>query len=71
MLCRTRHRFVRAMFAVATLFASLVAQAGGGFSKRRSHPLGRRRRVARHSSDRAALSRFMVFSLSTLDRQLE
>ena len=68
MLCRTRHRVVRAMFAVATLFTPFVALARGGSSKRRSHPLWRHRRVPHHSPDRAARARFMVYSISTLDR---
>ena len=71
MLCRKRFRFVGAMFAVATLFTPLVAHAAGGFSKGRFHLLGRRRRVRRHSSDRAARWRPMVFSLSIPDRSLD
>ena len=70
MPCRKRSRFIRAMSAVATLFTPLVAQAAGGFRKGRSHPLGRRRRVPHYSSDRTARARFMVFSISTVDRQL-
>jgi len=61
MLRRKRFRFVGAMFAVATLFTPLVAHAAGGFSKGRFHLLGRRRRVRRHSSDRAARWRPMCF----------